>query len=355
MQYHGNMFVFDGHNDALLSIHSPKRGKGRSFFEKSDIGHVDLPRAIEGGLLGGFFAMFVPTPSTSEGSKEAVTKTKDGYRMRMADPVEQGHAYKITNQMIDLFDELLTASEGKFRAIRGTEDLAPVGEGDVVHALLHIEGAEAIDEDLAALDHFYERGVRSIGPVWSRQNAFGTGVPFRFPGSPDIGPGLTDAGKRLVRACNERGIVVDLSHLNEQGFWDVARHTDRPLVVSHAAAHALIPFTRNLTDQQIDAVGESGGIIGMNFYVGGMREDGKNEPDTPIAELIRHITHMVDRIGINHVGLGSDFDGAVVPLEVSDASKLPNVVTALREAGYGKDDIAKLCHGNWLRVLKETL
>src|SRR5439155_17471941 len=149
-------------------------------------------------------------------------------------------------------------------------------------AIMHIEGAEAIDPDLDSLEVFYQAGLRSLGPVWSRPNAFGEGVPFRFPGSPDTGPGLTPKGRELVRACNRLGILIDLSHLNEQGFWDVARLSAAPLVATHSCAHALCASSRNLTDKQLDAIKESDGMVGLNFAVCFLREDGANDADTPI-------------------------------------------------------------------------
>ena len=126
-------------------------------------------------------------------------------------------------------------------------------------------------------------GLRSLGLVWSRPNAFATGVSFAFPGTPDEGPGLTERGRALVRACAERGILVDLSHLNERGFWDVAALEHGPLVASHSGAHALCPSPRNLTDEQLRAIGASGGLVGINFHVGFVRADGAEDPDTPLA------------------------------------------------------------------------
>ena len=149
-------------------------------------------------------------------------------------------------------------------------------------------------------------------------------MPFRFPGSPDIGPGLTDRGRDLVRSCNELGIVLDLSHLNEQGFWDVAALTDAPLVVTHTAAHALCPSTRNLTDEQLDAVGESDGVVGVAFHVGNLRADGHQDPDTPLSEIVRHLEYIANRIGIDHVAFGSDFDGAIMPRDLGDVAGLPD-------------------------------
>src|SRR5213076_3622570 len=134
-----------------------------------------------------------------------------------------------------------------------------------VTAIVHFEGADPLAPDLSDLHRWYERGLRSVGLVWSRPNAFAEGVPFRFPSSPDTGPGLTAAGRDLVRACNRLGILVDLSHINEQGFWDVARLSAAPLVATHSAAHSLCPSTRNLTDKQLEAIKASEGMVGLTF------------------------------------------------------------------------------------------
>ena len=122
--------------------------------------------------------------------------------------------------------------------------------------------------------------MRSLGLAWSRPNAFAHGVPFKFPHSPDTGPGLSPLGFDLVRLCNDLGVVVDLAHVNENGFWDVAKVTEKPIVVTHAGVHALCPSTRNLTDKQLDAIGESDGIIGINFHVGFLRHDGRLDAET---------------------------------------------------------------------------
>ena len=177
-------------------------------------------------------------------------------------------------------------------------------------AVLHIEGVEAIDTRLEALDVLHAAGLRSLGPVWSRPNAFAHGVPFDFPRSPDTGPGLTAAGKRLVEACNRLRILIDLSHLNEKGFWDVAKRSDAPLVATHSCAWTLVHSPRNLTDAQLDAIRDTGGIVGVNYHKGFLRADGDAERTTSLTEIVRHARYIADRIGVEHVGLGSDFDGA---------------------------------------------
>ncbi len=150
-------------------------------------------------------------------------------------------------------------------------------------------------------------------------------------------------------------MLVDLSHLNEKGFWDVARISEAPLVASHSNAWALCPSPRNLTDEQLDAVAESGGIVGVNFHKGFLREDGLFDQETSLGEIVRHARYVADRIGVEHVGLGSDFDGAKMPEDLGDVTGLPRLLDALSEAGFDGGDLRKIAHENWERVLAATL
>jgi membrane dipeptidase len=190
--------------------------------------------------------------------------------------------------------------------------------------------------------------------VWSRPNAYGHGVPFRFPASPDTGPGLAGAGRELVRECNRLGVLIDLSHLNERGFWDVAALSEAPLVATHSNAHALCPVARNLTDRQLDAIRDSDGMVDVNFAVAFLCEDGAEDEDTPLDTVVRHVDYLVQRVAIDGLGFGSDFDGAKVPRGIGDASGLPNLLDALRERGYDDAALQKLAHENWVRLLRRT-
>jgi len=221
--------------------------------------------------------------------------------------------------------------------------------------MLHFEGAECIDTDLAALEVFYQAGLRSLGIVWSRPNDFATGVPLAFPSHPDIGPGLADAGKRLVEKCNDLGILIDLAHLNEKGFWDVAKLSKAPLVSTHTAAHSVAPHSRNLTDKQLDAIAESDGLVGIIFATGFLRPDGSWDDETPLDIIVRHIDYLVERIGIDRIAFGSDFDGARIPKALGDATGMPRLLKLLQEVGYGEEELSKLAFENWLRVLRLTL
>lgn len=350
--------IFDGHNDALLQLYLPDRSGERSFFTRSERGHIDLPRAGEGGMAGGFFAIFVPHESaiqTNQSTRDAdLTITATGYEVRMAPAIEQTYAQRVTSDMMALLFRLEAESQGQFVVARATDDITSAMNRGALVAVLHFEGAEAIDPELEALESFYAAGLRSLGITWSRLNAFGHGVPFKYPASPDTGPGLTTAGCDLVRACNRLGILLDLAHLNERGFWDVAALTAAPLVVTHTCVHAICPVARNLTDRQLDAIGESDGIVGVAFDVSMLRPDGGRDRDTPLDVLVHHIAYIAERIGIDHVALGSDFDGATMPHALADASKLPDLVAALRSHGFDDDALRKLTHENWLRVLGKT-
>ncbi len=347
--------IFDGHNDTVLSLLKT----GRSFFDRSDQGHIDLPRAREGGLGGGFFAVYIFDPVHSDQTKPGGASLDAAMRMysderTWPEPMPLDYAQPKALDLLGRLIGLARASRGEVGIVRTAAEVERCLEAGVFAMLLHFEGAEPLDPEGYALETFYAAGVRSVGLTHSRRNRFAQGVPFKFPSSPDTGPGLTDAGKALVRQLNRRRVLIDLSHLNERGFWDVAKLSDAPLVATHSNAHALSHTPRNLTDRQLDAIRDSRGIAGLNFAVGFLRQDGARDAGVPIVRMVDHIEYMVERMGVDHVGLGSDFDGATVSAEVRDAAGLPNLVHALADRGYAGDDLRKLLNGNWVRVLRNT-
>lgn len=290
-------------------------------------------------------------PGSHRAQAEGLEFGGAAYREPLAKPVEHGvaaaHATAAAGRLLRLEED------GQVRVARAIADLdaAHDGPSSPPAAVLHLEGAEAIDPELEALDQWYAAGLRSVGPVWSRANAFAHGVPFAFPSSPDIGPGLADAGKALIARCAELGVLVDLSHMNEAGFWDTARLDAGPLVASHSGAHALCAASRNLTDEQLDAIGSSDGLVGIVFATAFLRPDFADTPETPLALIVEHVRYVAERIGPRHVALGSDFDGATVPAELGDVAGLPRLLEALRGAGFGEADLEAICWGNWRRVL----
>jgi membrane dipeptidase len=335
--------IFDGHNDALSRL--GRRGPDAAmsaFLTGAGAGHLDMVKARQGRLVGGLFALFVPSPKGPQAG--------DG---SSAQP-DLAQAQQSVGAMLSLMSRIERQSEGRLRICRTADELDASIADDVLAAVIHMEGAEAIDTDLKYLDVLHAAGLRSLGPVWSRPNAFGYGVPFQCPSSPDIGPGLTGAGKDLVRACNRLGIVIDVSHLNERGFWDVAALSDAPLVATHSNAHALCPHARNLTDRQLAAIGETGGMVGINFAVSFLRPDGRRDADTPVALVIDHLAYVMDRVGEDCVGFGSDFDGTDIPADIGHAGNLQKLVDLMRARDFGEPVIEKICWRNWLRVLRRT-
>ena len=318
--------IVDGHNDLVLH-----RWRGEPAVD------VRLEDAAAADFAGGFFALYIPSPSIPD-------PTTNEYTIPLPAPIPFEQAAPIAEE---LFAALCSLPVERATSVDDFQD-------GRVAAIVHMEGAEAIAPDLSNLESWYERGLRSIGPVWSRPNHFAEGVPFRFPGSSDVGSGLTAAGSALVQACNSLGILVDLSHLNWAGFWDVARLSTAPLVATHSNAHALCAASRNLTDLQLDAIRDSGGVVGVNFAVTFLREDGLLDRSTGIGEIVRHIDYYVERMGVDHVAFGSDFDGAAMPDELGGIAGFPKLVDALRAAGHDDDAVEKITHGNWLRVLADT-
>jgi membrane dipeptidase len=345
--------VFDGHNDILLKLYlSGEPAPEKLFLEGNAKTHIDLPRARAGGFAGGFFAIF-PPPVRND-APDAARARHDG-EARLPPQLPRSDALASTLAMAAILFRLERASAGELTVCRSAADIRSAIERRSIAALFHIEGAEAFGEGLDLLEVLHAAGLRSLGPVWSRKNIFAEGVPFRFPSSPDTGPGLTDAGKRLVKACNRLKILIDLSHLNEKGFRDVAALSDAPLVATHSNVHAICPHARNLTDWQLGAIRDSGGMVGLNFATGFLREDGRMNRDTSLDIMVRHIDALIKALGEDHVGFGSDFDGAIIPAEIGDVSGLPKLIAALAAHGFGDALIEKIAWRNWVGVLERTI
>src|SRR5258708_6671048 len=344
--------VFDGHNDVLLRLY--RRGgtdAPQAFLDGETKGHLDLPKALQGGFAAGLFAVFVPSVGKAGRPTGDASSPDAAVDAPTAPPIDLATAQSVVFSMFSLLFQIERESQGRVRVCRGVGDIRRCMKDGVLASVLHIEGAEAIDPNFELLDVLYAAGLRSLGPVWSRPNAFGHGVPFLCPSSPDTGPGLTDLGKELIRRCNQLRILIDLSHLNERGFWDVAAVSNAPLVATHSNAHALSPHARNLTDKQLTAIGETGGMVGVNFATSYLRPDGRQDADTPVDLVTEHLEHILKHVGEDGVGFGSDFDGAKVPAGVGNATGLQNLVQVMRARGYGEPLIEKLCYRNWLRVL----
>ena len=327
--------IIDGHTDVLPSLLKREGDPVQAFLQGRDgAGHVDLPRARAGGLRAAFFSVYGPPDPRPDAEAARVERARS-------------RADKFTV----LLRRLEAASGGALRMVEDVEGLHACLDSDVFGAILHVEGLAAMGRDLGWLEEYHRRGLRSVGPIWSRDNQLG------FTTTPDPAEaqrGLSGLGREAIRECNRLGMLVDVSHMNEAGFRDTAAVTQAPLVATHSNAYTLSPHWRNLRDWQLDAIGDSGGLAGVTFCVAFLREDLGASADTPLETVVRHVDAIAARIGIDHVGFGSDFDGARIPREIGDARGYPRVIEALRRHGFDEDSIAKVTHGNWLRVLRET-
>lgn len=348
------MKFFDGHNDVLTRLLDlPAEEAANAFIQGDNEGHLDLPRMTAGGMCGGIFAMYV-SPLPDDGGLNFDDLKGDSYEVPLPPQLTIESALPVVLRQAGLLHRFVAQSSNQFRlCVTATEIQTTIKDGAVA-AVLHLEGAEAIDDDLLNLDTLYQLGLRSLGPVWSRPTKFAHGVPFKFPGSPDTGPGLTSLGRALIRRCNKLRILIDLSHLNEKGFWDVAQLSNAPLVATHSNVHSICPSTRNLTDKQLYAIKDSNGLVGVNLATSFLRADGQMRSDTSINTVLQHMDYLINILGEDHVGLGSDFDGAVIPDKIGSVRGLPILVDAMQKHGYPNTLVQKLCSSNWINLLHRT-
>lgn len=344
--------IFDGHNDFLLRLLRDPTARERIWLSDTGEGHLDLPRMRAGGFVGGFFAVYIPSPVAHDDPDFDAIMRNPPYVLPLPEEIPLNDALPVAMAMIGHLRWM--ERTGHLRICLSVADIRAAIAANEIAAVLHFEGAEPIGADLDALHVWHAAGLRSLGPVWSRPTAFGHGVPFAFPSGPDTGAGLTPAGKDLVRECNALRIMLDLSHINEKGFDDVAAVSDAPLVATHSNAHALCPSSRNLTDRQLAIIAERDGMVGLNYASGFLREDGVNAPFSGWDPFLRHLDHLIGVLGEDRVGFGSDFDGATMPTDLHDAAGLPRLLDALRAHGYGDDLMDKIAHRNWLAVLERT-
>ena len=346
--------TFDGHNDLLLRLHQHPENRTAIWLTGEGKGHLDLPRMKQGGFAAGFFAIYIPSPMSHDAPDYMDAMENPPFSLPLGDLISETAALPVAMSMARLLMWMERSSNGAFKICTTVAQIRDCLAHGVIAGIMHMEGAEAIDGDLDNLYAFHAMGLRSLGPVWSRPTIFGNGVPFAFPSSPDTGAGLTDKGRDLVRACNELGIMLDLSHINEAGFNDIAKLSNAPLVATHSNAHAITPSSRNLTDRQLRVIRDSGGMVGLNFATSFLRRDGKQSADMGWEDVLAHLDHLLGILGEDHLGLGSDFDGATTPQGIGDVTGLPALQKAMMDHGYGEALMKKLCSDNWLALLDRS-
>ncbi|QGX92133.1 membrane dipeptidase [Tatumella sp. TA1] len=334
------MTYFDGHNDLLLNLWLNYPDNPGVFFDKIE-GHLDFPRIQQAGLIGGLFAIFIP-------SKSYISEKYPHHAKKLDNPLQ------VMWEQLAILKELIRLSEGKVKLCTTAAELKQAKRERVFAAVAHIEGADALSLESTALDTFYQAGVRSVGPFWNTSNAYGAGVTGSFPGTPNSGTGLTPAGKQLIAQLVDKKMVIDCSHMNEQTFWEVAQLSHQPLIATHSSVHQLCAQPRNLTDEQLLAIGKSGGVVGINFGNAFIRPDGARNEETDLDILVDHFCYVVDLVGDEHVALGSDFDGVSVPKTLGDVTGLPLLAESLSRRGLSGESLAKITYKNWLRVLERT-
>ena len=319
--------VIDAHCDALLAVIGKSQIPGdtgrRDFLKDNSLGHVDLPKLLRGRVVCQFMALF-------------------------AEDEDVPAANSYTHSLIDAFEEICERASGKLFKILSRADLGKCAPGKKVGALLSIEGAEALNGKLEALDDFFSRGVRALGITWNRRNPFGRGLKAEGD------DGLTDLGKQLVEKMEDLGMIVDCSHLPDKAFWEVADEAKKPFIASHSNAREVCDHPRNLTDAMIRAVAESGGAVGAVFVPSFISA-------APTKSYLEHLCDHIDRIvgsgGMECAAIGSDFDGyrGVEGHALADSSEFYALGEALLKRGYSPADLQKIFYSNWARVIEEIL
>ena len=290
-------------------------------------GHISLEKLQKGGCLAQCFALFIPT--------------HDACRFYFGEDREPGELY---HTLLKCYKENMAACADAIRPALTAEDILKNAESGFISSILTVEDIEEIDGQMEGLDELYRDGVRMITLTWNYENCVG------FPNSEDYEAhtrkGLKPFGFRVLERMNELGIIVDVSHLSEAGFYDVARHSRKPFAASHSCCRALKDHPRNLTDDQLRTLGNSGGVVGINFSDLFL---GNRDGFTAAEDIVRHMVYAKNKAGIESVALGSDMDGIESTLEFKDYSGFPVLLSAM-EKEFTADEVDKICSGNFLRV-----
>lgn len=338
--------IFDGHNDLLTRLWlSSADDLVHDFIYGTLPGHLDLQRCQQASWLGGLFSIFLPPYGY----------VKNNHPDKLSNPSNSDFTPQeivdICCAQLELAQQLQARSNGQIQICTSMAQIQACQQNQQLAIVLHLEGAEflAIEPDL--LDVFYEAGLRSIGPLWNRKSLFGDGLNASFPHSPDTGSGLTREGKELILACRDKHMLIDVSHMNERAFWDTLEIADQPIVATHSNAHALCAQARNLTDRQLAGIKKNGGLVGVNFDVAFIRADGQRNTQTSLDVIVDHLAYLIDHLGEDHVGFGSDFDGCLLPDELSDISQISKLIERMQQRHFSDALIEKITSKNWFRVL----
>ncbi|AFM42106.1 Zn-dependent dipeptidase, microsomal dipeptidase [Desulfosporosinus acidiphilus SJ4] len=313
------VFIVDGHCDSIGYLSS----QTRTLLLPSEGGHWDVPRAKSADISLQFMAAFI------ESKFKPSLATLRGL------------------ELIETAQRFVEENPDQLFLIKNQSDLNQIPDPTRIGVLLSVEGGEIIGENLFMLDIIYRLGVRALGLTWNQRNALGDGVWERETKSR-----LTNLGQDVIRRMNQLGMLIDVSHLNENGFWHVLELSEYPIAATHSCAYSLCPNSRNLTDSQLRALGEHKGIVGVNFNPGFLKENG------PVTrkDVVRHISYIAEVAGVETVGLGSDFDGIEeTPDGLENVSDLSYLLDDLTKAGFSTKEIEQISGRNFMRLLSGVL
>ena len=329
LELHKRATVVDAHIDTLLDIMLPsarpsKFPTPRNFGERSTMGHVDLPRLLEGGIDLQVFAAYIQPEYKIERALHRVV------------------------QLIDRFYQVLGEHQDKLLLFTKVSDVREAEKNGKIAVMLSIEGGEAVEADVRILRMLHRLGVRAMALTWNERNQIADGAAEgRTKG------GLTNFGVELVAEMNRIGMVVDVSHISDAGFFDVIETTNSPIIASHSNCRALCNHRRNLTDEMIKLLAEKDGVMGMNFAPSFVDE---NKDHATLERVLDHVDHVVKTVGVGHVGLGSDFDGIdSTPKGLENVTKMPCFTEGLLKRGYSEDEVLKILGENFLRVFGKVI
>lgn len=318
---HKEAIVIDTHCDTLMSFLSQRGRPQRSLGERSEHGHIDLPRMIDGGVTCQVFAIYTGNkPIVPDATLRAL-------------------------QMVDVYYEGIEAND-KIVSVTIPDEIVAAKKAEKTTGLLSIEGAEPLMGDIGLLRVFYRLGVRMLSFAWNFRTPFADGLNARRSESK-----LPELGVQALEEMDRLGMIFDVSHLCDSNFWDVADINKGPFIASHSNCREIADVARNLTDDMIVALADHGGVMGLNFGAGFVHKE-----KATVATLVDHVDRVVEVAGIDYVGLGSDFDGVgQLPEGINDVSDLPNITRELVKREYSDEDILKFLGGNHLRVFKEVI
>jgi membrane dipeptidase len=323
LEIHYDAILVDTHNDFIWKVFD----KGAVFGQRNSFTQSDLPRFKEGGLDVQVFAIWISMGRISK-------------------------SYSFVKSQIERLRNIESENSSELEFANTYDDIIRIINEKNICGLIGIEGGTVIEKNLDNINSLFGMGVRYIGLTWNNSNAISSSARDAVERGKQ--GGLTDFGIQVVKRMNEAGMLIDVSHLSEQGFWDVIENTDSPIIASHSNCYSINPHYRNLTDEQIKAIAKNGGYIGVNFYDKFLDKDGEKNGST-IEKVIEHIDYIKNLIGADYIGIGSDFDGGITPVrELYDASRYPELTRRLVERGYTEDEIKKILGGNFLRVFKQV-